>query len=121
MWRGLLGIGTAGMLLATTAVAKADSSANYFLPACRNFISPNAIEGFVPQGRCAGILEGLSVWAEYAPIENARFCLPNGVTLTQLTTVVVRWLDQRPERWNQSFGLLASYALPDAWPCPPKR
>jgi hypothetical protein len=119
----LLASATAATLLATTAVAETDdrASANYYLPACRNFINEAfAIDPYM-QGKCIGILQGMDLWAEYAPFEIGRFCVPPGVTPRQVVTVVVKWLEQRPERWNEDFMSLASFALHDAWPCPLKR
>jgi hypothetical protein len=119
MWRELLGIAAGATFMATTAVAETDQSANYYLPACRNFIHKNFTKDPLIQGRCIGLLEGIGLWAQYAPSESVRFCVPDSATLNQITAVVVRWLDQRPERWSENFMALASYALHDAWPCTP--
>jgi hypothetical protein len=120
MWRELLGIATAAMLLATTAAAKADNSANFYLPACRNFINKVTKKDPIMQGQCVGILEGITFFAANAPFEEIRFCIPPSVTSLQSVTVVVKWLEQHPGRWKEDFRMLASYALHDTWPCRPR-
>jgi hypothetical protein len=71
------------------------------------------------QGECFEILEGLSMLAsDMAPeFVVSRTCVPDDVTLFQITTVVVRWLDQHPERRQKDFRALALLALHGAWPC----
>ena len=44
-------------------------------------------------------------------------CTPDGVTVGHVVTVVVRWLDDHPQRWNERFISLALLALHDEWPC----
>ncbi len=46
-----------------------------------------------------------------------RACVPENVTLEQMTALVVRWFDQRPEEWHLDFVALALSALHDVWPC----
>jgi Ssp1 endopeptidase immunity protein Rap1a len=91
-------------------------SAKSVLPACRSFIKTPADEKFM-QGYCAGLIEGLSFLSRGLPPGEFRSCIPNGVTISQMTTVVVRWLEQRPQRWNESFKGLALSAFHDEWPC----
>ena len=102
------------------AADNADHSANYYLPGCRAFIDKQFVSDPFAQGECAGILEGLSVTAsnlDPAIFVVSRSCTPDDVTLAQITTVVVRWLDERPQRWHEDFRALALLALHDAWPC----
>jgi len=58
---------------------------------------------------CAGLINGLS-----APV---GVCPPVGVTPEQVLRVVVQYIDQRPARTNESFKLLVTEAMRDAWPC----
>jgi Rap1a immunity proteins len=111
------------LVIATALTAKPaaadDHSANYYLPSCRDFINERfAREPFL-QGECVGIIEGLAVMAsDLAPsFVVSRSCVPDDATLAQLTTVVVRWLDQHPEIWHKDFRPLVLLALHDAWPC----
>jgi hypothetical protein len=84
------------------------------LPACRSFTSP---DGTFMQGYCAGLIEGLSFLSRGLPPREFRSCIPEGVTISQMTTVVVRWLEQHPQRGNENFKGLALTAFHDAWPC----
>ena len=89
------------------------SSANAVLPGCKQATVPGDIPNtdLFPAGFCMGLVGGIS----YAG--RPLICVPYGVTYTQLTQVVVRYLDQRPERTHEDFKLLASEALANAWPC----
>ena len=49
------------------------------------------------QGECIGLIEGLALFADSYPFQTSRSCAPGGVTIAQMTTVVVRWLEQHPE------------------------
>jgi hypothetical protein len=102
--------------------AKADNtdhSANYYLPGCRAFADKHFADQPFLQGECVGITEGLAVLApDLGPgFVISRSCMPDDVTLGQMATVVVRWLDQHPERWHEDFKALTLLALHDAWPC----
>jgi hypothetical protein len=91
--------------LATNAVAaeNTDHSANYFLP--------------FNQGHCVGLIEGIAAFSSDLPTFSSRACPPDDVTLRQLTTVVVRWLEARPQLWHRNFKALALQALSETWPC----
>jgi Rap1a immunity proteins len=43
--------------------------------------------------------------------------IPQGVTLEQMTRVVVAYIDKRPERMHEYFTDLALQALQFVWPC----
>src|SRR5262245_66023343 len=102
------------ILIALTMAANAqDFSANKFLPGCKAYlgtaqVTPKSIEAFL-QGRCFGLVEGLQY--------TGAFCVPSGVTNNQAVTVVVKYIEARPERMHESFGMLALEALTAAWPC----
>ena len=114
-------LATLGALMTNSAVAKDDHSANYYLPGCRDFADRHAALEPFQQGECVGILEGLATLAPDAPFSVSRSCVPDDITLIQMTTVVVGWFDQHPQRWNENFMALAGFALHDAWPCPSKQ
>jgi Rap1a immunity proteins len=60
----------------------------------------------------AGFIEGLGYG-----VGGKDFCLPKGVTTGQSMAVVVKYIEARPQRMNESFGKLAREALIAAWPC----
>jgi hypothetical protein len=44
-------------------------------------------------------------------------CLPNGVSIGQMTSVVGKYLKEHPERWNERANILVISALTNAFPC----
>jgi hypothetical protein len=115
--------GALAILAAVLTPATADNtdhSANYYLPGCRDFVNRQFARAPFLQGECVGIIEGLAVTAsdlDPTVFVISRSCAPDNATLGQMATVVVHWLDQHPERWNEDFKALALLALHDAWPC----
>jgi hypothetical protein len=43
--------------------------------------------------------------------------LPQGLTNNQAVAVVIKYIEARPERMHEPFGLLAMEAMKAAWPC----
>jgi hypothetical protein len=101
------------ILIALTMPARAADvdSANYLLRGCKAFIvrentMPTPIDA-MKQGRCVGLVDGLSY--------TGNFCQPKGVTTGQAVAVVVKYIEARPERMHEDFGILALEALTAAW------
>ena len=46
-----------------------------------------------------------------------RFCVPQGVTVRRGVAVLLKYLDQRPQRWHENFLDLAIEAYGATWPC----
>jgi hypothetical protein len=87
----------------------ADDSGNKFLPRCRDG-APDFMQGF-----CIGIIETVAMYEEAM----GRICLPLA-TRGQMRAVVVKYLENHPERLHEDIHLLAAQALQTAWPCKPK-
>jgi hypothetical protein len=108
------------MLCCGTASAEPDQdSANFWMPACRElaFESPGTFrKNPFDEGWCLGIVNGLSYLRPLIGV-----CQPDGTTPRQALLVVVKYIDQRPERMNENFKALAVEALRAAWPCQRKR
>jgi hypothetical protein len=116
-----IGMLVAIMVALTTnpiAAQSDDHSANHYLPSCRDFLNGNFAKNPLLQGQCVGIIQALAVFAADQPFQTSRSCPPDRATLHQLTTVVVRWIEERPRRWHENFLVLVLLALHDAWPCP---
>jgi len=74
--------------------------------------------GTYQSGHCLGFIEG---YLQVAPIPNLpTHCIPAGVTYEQLTKVVVKYLDQHPEKLHLAAVLLISQATHYAFPCSAK-
>jgi hypothetical protein len=117
MFQFLRGIALIGgiMMNCGAAIAASDvTTANGLMPGCRHHLQTDSppddgrLMYLVPY--CAGIIEGL-IYATSA------VCLPEGVTHDQGVRVIVKYIDDRPQRLNENFKALAVEALQAAWPC----
>ena len=117
-------------LTITTANAAENNTnrANFILPYCKLTAIEvmDKAENALVHGRCVGIIQGieLAVRVSYAFAAQAepslpRFCadIPTGITLEQLTDVVIRYGDTHPEQTHLLFPGFVVFALRDAWPC----
>ena len=64
-------------------------------------------------GRCMGIVEGIA----FMGFTEHFFRPPKEVTSGQALTVVIRYIEARPERMHEEFQRLVLEALSAAWPC----
>jgi hypothetical protein len=48
---------------------------------------------------------------------DAKGCLPNNVTVETIRDILIRWLDQDPEKRTKSGREVVLGALEDAYPC----
>ena len=92
------------ILLALTMAASADdlNSANYILPECKGFLNREVSSWTWRQGHCAGFIEGL-VYGR----GGRDTCPPKEVTNGQVMAVVIKYIEARPERMHELFGMLA--------------
>ena len=123
MPRCAVGIAAAVVLLAQQGSAVAQSrdavaqsrdivSANYVMPGCRELVGGSQRELGL-QGLCHGIVGIMfNFWRSQLGI-----CFPDGTNVEQAVRVVIRFIDQRPERMHEEFFQLAIEALQQAWPC----
>ncbi|SRR6266436_5896897 len=114
-----------GVALALTTTATS-AQVNEMMPHCRNALDPKSPENLYAQGACVGTIVGIafvavSLNALSPSDENVRreLCVnpPATGTRGQLVRTVVAYIDARPARMHENFGVLALEALRDAWPC----
>jgi hypothetical protein len=90
------------------------------LAGCKNHLeqmSPSTpMEIVYTSGICAGKVSILARTGTMAP-PNMRFCPPDTGTVTQAVRVVVKYLNDHPERLHEPFDNLALDGLRGAWPC----
>jgi hypothetical protein len=67
-------------------------------------------------GRFVGYVVGIS--DAYGGV---LFCIPEGVKVGQLASIVTTYLKNHPEKWNQSASELVIDALATAFPCKEKK
>jgi hypothetical protein len=63
-----------------------------------------------------GVADTLDVWVK-ADQENARACIPGGVTNIQMRDVVLDFLQKNPKDRHRSGAEVVTFALVEAWPC----
>src|SRR5919204_1523746 len=119
-----LALGTAIGLIATSALAQQDDklTAKYLLPYCRDAITnkaPTMSSDAVMQGMCVGMVDALDFLMSELPPEDKEYrsCPPSDATLKQTVQVVIKYIDEQPERMNESFKKLAIETIREAWPC----
>jgi hypothetical protein len=97
----------------------ADLSANYLMPGCRHIVAvgPGRIamnarnaQTVYTGGWCAGFVTGIA-------LVNPGSCPPAGSTIDQTLRVVVKYVDERPQRMHEDFSVLVQEALATTWPC----
>ena len=69
-------------------------------------------------GYCAGFINGVvDVHGEKTTIYGHRACLPLSVTIRELRTIVVKWLEDHPGKRRLVAHGLVGRALSEAFPC----
>ena len=71
----------------------------------------------VKEGECSGAIEAIFM-LRHALDPSVRFCAPPRAAVAQNARIVVKYLDDHPERMNDDFTLLVIRAFNRAWPCP---
>jgi Rap1a immunity proteins len=84
--------------------------ADFYLPGCKDFLAGRS--NFL-SGRCVGAVEVLDDLGSGTKL----FCPPETTNNLDRVRVVVAYIEARPERMKEGFGLLASEAMAKAWPC----
>ena len=102
------------LALTTPASAQDTTTANQMLPGCKGLLDDRMTSGVsvYQQGRCGGYVASL-VYG----VGGQEFCSPEGVSISQAVAVVIKYIEARPERMHESFGVLALEALIATWPC----
>jgi len=68
-------------------------------------------------GMCRGYIYGVydrQYWVEDSKFES---CPPDGVTIEQMTSVVRKYLTDRPEKLHSAASALVTVGISLAWPC----
>lgn len=110
----------AGLALASPSLAQPFPAASgaTLLESCREFDKPEAVSSsHVAMGYCMGVVEAAALL-----LDQYRFCIPaTGVTNAQLIRVVVRYIEDNPQKQHHKLAVLASHAFERAFPCPHSR
>lgn len=85
----------------------------------------DAMEGAHCLGYISGVAFSISMWegvnkAKSLGTDTVPACLPGNGTSEEYVKVVLRYLDQNPNKLHEGYGLLVFFALRNAYPCPAK-
>jgi hypothetical protein len=99
------------LLAAVPAHAQNDGgSVNWLLPGCRSAVRQTSGVEDYRAGICSGIVRGIS-------FASPNVCPPQTSNVGQMLAVVMRYVEQRPDRWHEDFMRVASEVLVTTWPC----
>jgi hypothetical protein len=99
--------------------SSSDTSAKHVYAACKAFEQNQPISDpqvYNLEGFCSGVVHGLAGISSSLAVE-LQSCVPPASTPAELALVVVKFLDEHPERMNEDFRLLVLEAFHNAWPC----
>jgi hypothetical protein len=116
LWAALLGLMITG---AGAADGIEGASANARLPTCKALASDKPqIANAATASYCLGMLDTLAFTSSYWD-DRPWLCsdFPKNVRTQQAARVVVRYVENHPERLHEPLIWLAMQALHDAWPC----
>lgn len=112
--------------MSTVAADPDMGTANYLLRVCKQDLaftdgqrSPDTIttREMYESAYCLGYINGFRNGMTLGAAEFDTNCMPDEVTLLQAERVVVKYLENHPEKLNIKAGLLTAEALHAAWPC----
>ena len=117
------------LLTATSALAVQRSGSDIRVD-CSNLINSDSAESLSKEkilgvGYCIGLIDGLvtfnyvyeTVLQAEGKGEAVQMCLPERVSTRQMAEVIVKFLDDNPNRLQDSGQALAAQALVTAYPC----
>lgn len=84
--------------------------AGFYLSGCKDFLAGKI--DFL-SGRCVGAVEVIDDLGSGTKL----FCPPEATNNLERVRVIVAYIEARPERMKDGFGLLANEAMAKAWPC----
>ncbi len=83
--------------------------------------SPNEMEAIMDKAKSRAYLQGmldLYVVLSHRDPELKIYCVPDeGISIGQAKDIVVKWLNEHPERLKEEARILVLYALKEAFPC----
>jgi hypothetical protein len=110
------------LLLSSPAAAADTASVKYWLPHCKALLSTGQTEmkGAYLAGQCFGMIKASAFIIQAAQPGGLPFraCLPdNAITSDQLVTVVLRWMERKPDLAGEDFVVVTMLAMAATWPC----
>src|SRR5262245_15393441 len=110
MWTRILAVSLTAVAVSSAHAAPATNSksANFMLPECKRLLDqPPRMTPMA--GMCGGIVEALTAVGKMMSGPQ-KSCAPDGVTPGQAIRVVVKFIEERPERMHEDFKKLTMEA-----------
>ena len=95
------------------------ASVNTLLPACKKIVAyhrPTGTLEAMQLGQCMGMVQTL-ITVGAVMKSDFGFCLPEGFTTKQATSVIIQYVEAHPEVLHKHFVIIGSLALKTAFPC----
>jgi hypothetical protein len=109
------------LLVGTPVSAESRTSdGNEFLRHCTEFVKEYAESELFKAGSCYGFIEGyLETWSISQPTPTLlSHCFPEtGVPNIQIARIIIKYLQDHPERLHYGRAVLLDIALNKAFPC----
>jgi hypothetical protein len=113
-------------VMPTTAAGQeieALGTGNALIDQCGDAVSGNSDGGFFGLAYCQGLVRGISDMLEIysrtgSGFPNPLYCVPESAILGQKIRVVLKFLEDFPEKLHLQDSLLVMVALTDGFPCP---
>ena len=99
------------------------------LPAQAEFMKGNILSGLCAaddeweSGGCVGYIVGVADafdhlrWSSTAGIDSGKYCMPDAATRQEIVGLVIKYLNENPEKLNNLALHLVSNAFIDAFDC----
>ncbi|GLS22841.1 hypothetical protein GCM10007874_58610 [Labrys miyagiensis] len=97
--------------------AQAQNSANHYYEFCVGFIKRDE-QNLLPEEYCGGTVNGVAGMFKTGDIgQRFNVCIPEEATTGQEVKVLVKYMDQHPEKLNWDLANVVFEAFREAWPC----
>lgn len=105
-------------LLCTSDAFAQTGSASYYLPWCQLNAArhQNSADEAIKSAHCGGQMLALIKAAPFLE-RPMKFCPPENIHISDVSQVVVHYLQSVPQRQGEPFVTLALEALRQEWPC----
>ena len=102
------------LFLPCAGLAQGIKNGNHIYSECRSDVQA---EEALCIGYIAGVAEVFLAFARDLPESQRPFCTAPGQTVGQLTDVVLKWLDEHPEKRHLNGSDVIALAMAGAFPC----
>jgi hypothetical protein len=109
------GLVVGALLFAAPAGAQHLNTGIDYLPACKAVVATGKATTS-HEGACLGVIDAVLILSNRLP-RDQKFCAPSSFLSSQVTRIVVKYLEDHPARLHELFPNLVLEAIRNAWPC----